>query len=74
MSGAMRPDTIGWMEIRMILDETEPLVGRLCVVRPSPGADGCLDGEPVSFTGWLGLLRALYRVTGTPVERPPAEP
>lgn len=58
----------------MILDETEPPAGRLCVVRGAARTNGCQDGEQISFTGWLGLLRALYRVTGTPVEHPPAEP
>jgi hypothetical protein len=51
------------MEIRVILDSVDPLAGRLRVTsgdRPAP--DGRQD---VGFTGWLGLLRALYLVTGS---------
>jgi hypothetical protein len=54
----------GAVEIRIVLDQAEPSAGRLRVV---PGA-----GQPrppvtageIRFTGWLGLLKALYEVTG----------
>ncbi len=56
----------GGVEIRIVLDRAEPPVGRLRVVRapghdPGPGA-----GQDIGFTGWLGLLRALYEVTAEP--------
>ena len=33
---------------------------------PPPGPAGGQEGEEVPFTGWLGLLRALYQVVGPP--------
>ena len=56
----------GSVEIRIVLDRTEPPAGRLRVLRaagqdPGPGA-----GQDIGFTGWLGLLRALYEVTAEP--------
>ena len=48
------------MEIRIVLDRAEPPAGRLRVV----GA----PGQEIGFTGWLGLLRALYEVTAEPGE------
>ena len=54
------------MEIRIVLDRAEPPAGRLRVV-PAPGqAAGGGAGQDVGFTGWLGLLRALYEVTAEP--------
>jgi hypothetical protein len=51
------------MEIRVILDSTDPPAGRLRVTSgDGPARDGQRD---VPFTGWLGLLRALYLVTGS---------
>jgi hypothetical protein len=51
------------MEIRVILDSTDPPAGRLPVTGGAgPGRDGQRD---VPVTGWLGLLRALYLVTGS---------
>jgi hypothetical protein len=50
------------MEIRISLDRVEPPAGRLWPV----------EGEEVPFTGWLGLLRALYQVLGQPGDLPPA--
>jgi hypothetical protein len=47
------------VEIRIVLDRAEPPVGRLRVVR----APGQRAEQEISFTGWLGLLRALYEVT-----------
>jgi hypothetical protein len=60
------PGTMGGVEIRIVLDRTEPPAGRLRVV-PAPGRDpGPCAGQEVGFTGWLGLLRALYEVTAEP--------
>lgn len=54
------------MEIRIVLDRVEPPGGRLRVV-PDPGhAHRPEKEEEIRFTGWLGLLRALYEVTGAP--------
>ncbi len=51
------------VEIRVILDSVDPPTGRLRVTSGAvPAGDGQRD---VSFTGWLGLLRALYLVTGS---------
>ena len=61
------------MEIRISLDRVEPPAGHLRLVcsagPPRPG--GGQEGEEVPFTGWLGLLRALYEVVGPPGGRPP---
>jgi hypothetical protein len=50
------------MEIRVMLDSLDPPAGRLRVT----SGDGPVRDEQqgVPFTGWLGLLRALYLVTG----------
>ena len=53
----------GRVEIRIVLDGAEPPVGRLRVVLPPREAPGPRAGQEISFTGWLGLLRALYEVT-----------
>jgi hypothetical protein len=53
---------IGHMEIRITLDQIEPPAGRLHVVADHGQAGR--KGAEVCFTGWLGLLRALYEVTG----------
>ena len=55
----------GQMEIRIILDRAEPPAGRLRAV-PDPGHCHAGQEEEIRFTGWLGLLRALYEVTGGP--------
>jgi hypothetical protein len=59
------------MEIRIVLDQVEPPAGRLQVV-PAAGQirRPRLAGE-IWFTGWLGLLKALYEVTGTACPGPP---
>ena len=55
--------TVDRVEIRVILDSTDPPAGRLQV---TPGAGPVRNEQPdVPFTGWLGLLRALYLVTGS---------
>jgi len=61
----VRAATIGQMEIHIILDRAEPPAGRLWAV-PDPGHCHAGHDEEIRFTGWLGLLRALYEVTGGP--------
>lgn len=59
------------MEIRISLDRVEPPAGRLWQVpspEPTPPSPA---GEEIPFTGWLGLLRALYAVVGPPGDQPP---
>jgi hypothetical protein len=54
----------GAVEIRIVLDQAEPPAGRLRVV---PGAGQPRPPVPageIRFAGWLGLLKALYEVTG----------
>jgi hypothetical protein len=51
------------VEIRVILDSLDPPTGRLRVI--SDAGDGRDEQQDVCFTGWLGLLRALYLVTGS---------
>jgi hypothetical protein len=55
----------GGMEIRITLDQLEPPAGRVGPVTDPQEATGAED-EEVGFTGWLGLLRALYEVVGPP--------
>ena len=51
------------VEIRVVLDRIDPPAGRLQV---ASSAGPARDTEPeIPFTGWLGLLRALYVVTGS---------
>jgi hypothetical protein len=52
------------VEIRIVLDQAEPPAGRLRVVPGAGQAPPVTAGE-IRFTGWLGLLKALYEVTGT---------
>jgi hypothetical protein len=61
----VRAATMGQMEIRITLDRAEPPAGRLRAV-PDPGHRHAGQDEEIRFTGWLGLLRALYEVTGRP--------
>ena len=56
----------GGVEIRIVLDRAEPPAGRLQVVRAAGQAPGPRAGPEIGFTGWLGLLRALYEVTAEP--------
>ena len=57
--------TVGLVEIRIVLDRAEPPRGRLRIV-PGGGHDQHSEHEEeIPFTGWLGLLRALYVVTGS---------
>jgi hypothetical protein len=56
----------GGVEIRIVLDRAEPPAGRLRVI-PAPGqAPAPRTDQEIGFTGWLGLLRALYEVTAEP--------
>ena len=52
------------VEIRIVLDRVEPPVGRLRVVPGAGHAHRPGSDEEIRFTGWLGLLKALYEVTG----------
>ena len=62
------------MEIRIDLDTIEPPAGRLWAT-PGPGPGHVRDpAAELRFTGWLGLLRALYEVTGSQAGQPPDEP
>jgi len=53
---------VGRVEIRVVLDRLDPPAGHLLVA--SGAGQACDEMSEVSFTGWLGLLRALYLVTG----------
>lgn len=53
------------MEIRIVLESVEPLAGCLGVVGDTP-IPGNETKDDIPFSGWLGLLRALYEVTGGP--------
>jgi hypothetical protein len=58
----------GGVEIRIVLERAEPPAGHLRVVG-APGQDpGPRAGQEIGFSGWLGLLRALYEVTAEPGE------
>ena len=56
----------GGVEIRIVLDRADPPAGRLRVVRAPGQHPGPRAGQEIGFTGWLGLLRALYEVTAEP--------
>ena len=57
---------MGEVEIRIVLDIVEPPAGRLWAVGGPGQAHHSGRGQEISFTGWLGLLRALYEVTARP--------
>jgi hypothetical protein len=61
-------ETMEGVEIRIVLDRTEPPAGRLRVVRAPGQTPGSGAGQEIGFSGWLGLLRALYEVTAEPGE------
>ena len=65
---------MGKVEIRIVLDIVEPPAGRLWAVRGPGQAHHPGSEQEVSFTGWLGLLRALYEVTAEPGPRPSPGP
>jgi hypothetical protein len=54
------------VEIRIVLDRAEPPAGCLRVLRAPGQASEPGAGQDIWFTGWLGLLRALYEVTVEP--------
>ncbi len=57
---------LGRVEILISLDTIDPPAGWVRVAPapcPGPGAEA---GRGSPFTGWLGLLRALYLVTESP--------
>ena len=56
----------GGVEIRIVLDTAEPPAGRLRVGRAAGQAAAPRTDQEIGFTGWLGLLRALYEVTAEP--------
>jgi hypothetical protein len=68
---AVGPGDRGTMDIRISLDRVEPPAGRLRLVPSPEPTPRSVEGEEVPFTGWLGLLRALYEVVGRPDDRPP---
>ncbi len=57
---------MGGVEIRIVLDVVEPPAGRVWLVGDPGQADSPGAEAEVSFTGWLGLLRALYELTAEP--------
>jgi len=61
------------VEIRIVLDRAEPPAGRLQVF-VDPEAHEPHVGQEISFSGWLGLLRALYEVTAEPGDAPHSGP
>ena len=68
------PGHDGPVEIVISLDAIEPPVGRLRVVSGPGSALGRGEDGEFRFTGWLGLLRALYEVTGASAGGSPADP
>lgn len=54
------------MEIRIRLDQSDPPAGRLRLVAPPAADPDASEGEGIGFVGWLGLLRALDQVIGSP--------
>jgi hypothetical protein len=63
MSDLNGPATVNLVEIRVILNGIDPPTGHLQKMSSAGLARGEEPGIP--FTGWLGLLRALYLVTGS---------
>jgi len=68
------PDDDGPVEILICLDAIAPPAGRLRVTSGPGSAPGRREDNEFPFTGWLGLLRALYEVTGSPADGSPAGP
>ena len=64
MSARAGASTMGLVEIRIVLDRVEPPAGSLRVLPGTRPAHGPGKDQEIRFTGWLGLLRALYEVTG----------
>jgi hypothetical protein len=74
MFPAARAETVGRVEIRIVLDRAEPPAGRLQVVGAPGQAHEPHVGQEISFSGWLGLLRALYEVTAESGDAPHSGP
>ena len=68
------PGDDGRVEIVISLDAIEPPVGWLRLASGPGSAAGRGDDKEFRFTGWLGLLRALYEVTGASADGSPADP
>ena len=62
MSPAGRARNPWDVEIRLVLDGIDPPTGRFRVMDGPDDTSGV--STQISFAGWLGLLRALYSVTG----------
>jgi len=62
------------VEILISLDTIDPPVGQLRVASPPGTAPERGEGKEFRFTGWLGLLRALYDAMGSPTGEPPGDP
>jgi len=65
MSARAGASTMGLVEIRIVLDRVEPPAGSLRVLPGTRPAHGPGKDQEIRFTGWLGLLKALYEVTET---------
>lgn len=63
--GAKQARDSGHMEIRIEMDRVDPPAGRLWVATEGCAVHARQAGH-ACFTGWLGLLRALYEATGEP--------
>lgn len=61
------------VEILISLSTIDPPVGHLRVTSGADPAPGHGQDRECRFTGWLGLLRALYEVTGSPSNGPPGD-
>jgi hypothetical protein len=57
------------MEVRIVLDQFDPPVGRLQVLT-TPTRSGDSMRPAVPFIGWLGLLHALSDAIGSPGDPP----
>ena len=73
MSTAPGAQMLGWVEIRIEMDRIDPPGGRLWIVTGADRSPRPPAGE-ICFTGWLGLLRAMYEATGESGARPGPEP
>jgi hypothetical protein len=63
----------GQVEILISLATIDPPVGLLRVTSGAGAAPGPGEDRELRFTGWLGLLRALYEVTGSPSNGSPGD-
>ena len=63
--------SVGQVEILLSLNSVDPPVGQLRVTPGRGSAPGRAEDKEFPFTGWLGLLRALYEATGSTAGGPP---